>query len=91
MPLIGIKDFERVSPVFAGKQGNALARRLMHWVAIDKIGELYDRNIAYQGPAFVDHIFDDIGIDYPDGRVRNVGIAQRRTFHYGQQPSLRRH
>lgn len=64
MTLIGIKDFERVSPVFAGKQGNALARRLMHWVAIDKIGELYDRNIAYQGPAFVDHIFGDIGIDY---------------------------
>ncbi len=64
MPLIGIKDFERVSPVFAGKEGNALARKLMHWVAIDKIDELYERNIAYQGPAFVDHIFGDIGIDY---------------------------
>ncbi len=80
MPLIEIKDFERVSPVFAGKPGNVLARKLMKWLAIDRIGELYDRNIAYQGPAFVDRIFDDIGIDYQVAGCETLEMLKEGPF-----------
>lgn len=67
MPLLGIDELERISPIFRGKAGNALSRALMRFLAVDKVNELYDRNSVVNGPDFASAVLNDIGIKYDVG------------------------
>lgn len=64
MPLITLKDLERVTPLFRGKCGNSIASGLMKILSVDKINDLYDRNSRETGPEFASSILKDIGINY---------------------------
>lgn len=62
MPLLGIDELERISPIFRGKAGNALSRALMRFLSVDKVNDLYDRNSAVNGPDFASAVLNDIGM-----------------------------
>lgn len=64
MPLLTVNELESLSPVFRGKAGNYLARKLMGFVSIDKANSLYDRFRQFEGPDFTKAAFDDIGFTY---------------------------
>lgn len=64
MPLLGIDELERISPIFRGKAGNALSRALMRFLSVDKVNDLYDRNGVVNGPDFASAVLNDIGMKY---------------------------
>lgn len=64
MPLLTLNDLEQVSPVFCGTAGNELGQRLMQLLSIDRLNELYDRNLGFSGPDFAGAVLGDIGIEY---------------------------
>ena len=63
MPLIDIKELETISPIFRGKDGNALARGLMRILKVQDVNDLYDRYPEAFGPDFAADILEDIGIN----------------------------
>lgn len=67
MPLLDVKELERMSRVFSGRAGNALGRSLIRILSVDKINELYDRNSVYAGPEFARAVLNDIGMRYRIG------------------------
>lgn len=62
MPLLKINELEDMSAMFRGRCGNALARGLMHMLAVDKVNGLYDRHSMLQGPDFAHAVLQDIGL-----------------------------
>lgn len=64
MPLLTIEELDRNSRLFRGKCGNDLARRLMGFLSIDRVNDLYDRNSDRKGPAFAGAVLKDIGVRY---------------------------
>lgn len=62
MPLIDIKELETISPIFRGKDGNALAKCLMRILNVQAVNNLYDRHPATFGPDFAKDILEDIGV-----------------------------
>lgn len=71
MPLLSINELETMSPLFRGKAGNAFAGLLMRILSVDRINELYDRNINYEGPEFTRSVLNDLGIRY---EIENMEI-----------------
>lgn len=64
MPLLSIDELEKAAPIFRGAAGNAFGRMLMHILAVDKVNDLYDRNIGFIGPDFARAVLKDIGVEY---------------------------
>ena len=64
MPLITLDELETLAPVFRGRCGNALGRGLMRILSVDKLNDLYDRNLDYKGPDFARALLEDLGIGY---------------------------
>lgn len=64
MPLLTVNKLEQMSPVFGGWAGKALAVGAMRLLAIDKVNELYDRNLTLKGPDFATAVLEDIGLGY---------------------------
>ena len=63
MPLIDIKELETISPIFRGKDGNALAQGLMRILKVQDVNDLYDRYPEALGPDFAADILEDIGVN----------------------------
>lgn len=51
-----------MSPLFRGRNGNALAEELMHILKIKAVNDLYDRHPDTSGPDFAADILEDIGV-----------------------------
>ena len=64
MTLLTLKDLEGASALFRGKAGNALGRTLMRFLSVDKINDLYDRNLSFEGPDFASAVLKDLGVRY---------------------------
>ena len=64
MPVLTLDELERMTPLFRGSMGNALARGAMHVLAVDKVNALYDRHAHLSGPDFARSVLDDLGIVY---------------------------
>ena len=64
MPLLTLNELEQASALFRGKCGNALCRRLMRMLSIDKVNDLYDHNSSVTGPDFAEAVLEDIGVKY---------------------------
>ncbi len=64
MPLLTLNELEKATPLFHGKSGNVLCKRLMHFLSIDKVNDLYDRNSSVMGPDFAKAVLEDIGVKY---------------------------
>ena len=74
MPLLTLSELEQASALFRGKCGNALCKGLMHMLSVDKVNDLYDRNICCEGPDFAKAVLNDIGLKY---EVLNKDILQK--------------
>ena len=61
-----------MTPYFVGKE--KLARRLMHWLAIDKVNEYHSRSCDTPGVPFVQRLLDDLEIKLD---VRNSEVLDR--------------
>lgn len=64
MALITLEDIERLSPLFQGKSGHALARTAMRVTGIDQLSERYGRRENLSGPAFVSAFLEDLDVHY---------------------------
>lgn len=64
MPLLSIDELEKAAPIFRGAAGNAFGRMLMQILAVEKVNNLYDRNIGFVGPDFARAVLKDIGVEY---------------------------
>ena len=64
MPLLTLNELEKATPLFHGKSGNVLCKGLMHFLSIDKVNDLYDRNSSVMGPDFAKAVLEDIGVKY---------------------------
>ena len=62
MPLLTAEELSGMSPLFKGKWGQALARKLVKWLSVDKVNDLYDRNESFSGPDFARAVLEDIGL-----------------------------
>lgn len=74
MPLLSINELETMSPLFRGKTGNAFAGLLMRILSVDRINDLYDRNLKYSGPEFARAVLTDLGIRY---KTENMEVLDR--------------
>ena len=63
MPLLTAEELERMSPLFKGRLGNAAADVLMRMLSVDKVNELYDRNIDQRGVDFASAVLNDVGVE----------------------------
>ncbi len=64
MPLLSIDELEKAAPIFRGAAGNAFGRMLMQILAVEKVNDLYDRNMSFVGPDFARAVLEDIGVEY---------------------------
>ena len=64
MPVLTLDELERMTPLFRGSMGNALARGAMRVLEVDKVNALYDRHAHLSGPDFARSVLDDLGIVY---------------------------
>lgn len=74
MDLLSFSELEQASPIFRGRAGRALGHGLMKILAIDKINELYDRNLCYSGPEFAHAVLKDIGVEH---EILNADLLQQ--------------
>ena len=74
MPLLTLNELEKVTPLFRGKCGNAFCKGLMRMLSVDKVNELYDRNVRFKGPDFASAVLKDIGVEY---EVLNKDVLQK--------------
>lgn len=75
MPLIELEELEQASVLFRGKAGNAIAGGLMQMLSIDRVNELYDRNLHIEGPDFAKAILKDVGLEYSVGFSESSGMG----------------
>ena len=73
MPLLTLNELENATIFFRGKCGNAFCKGLMHMLSVDKVNDLYDRNIRSEGPDFARAVLNDIGVEY---EVLNEGVLR---------------
>jgi putative hemolysin len=74
MNMIDYQDFETKSPIFRGKVGRLLAETIIHFLAIDRVNQVYDHSGAYTGVEFASRLLDDLQVHYL------VGHAERMRF-----------
>ena len=64
MPLLTPDDLGSAASLFNGRGGTALWRILTHVFSLDRVNELYDRNLCFSGCEFAGKVLADIGADY---------------------------
>jgi putative hemolysin len=69
--VIEIKDLEDISPIFKGKIGHYLGKRVMHLFGMDKVNAVYNHSFNYAGADFAARLLNDVGVFY------HVGDAER--------------
>ena len=72
MALITMEDVEKLSPVFKGKFGNALANSLMHVMGVNQLAERYGRHEDKSGPEFIHLFLNDLDVDYLVAGMENL-------------------
>ncbi|MBQ2363830.1 MAG: hypothetical protein II287_09500, partial [Bacteroidaceae bacterium] len=58
------QELERMTPLFRGNVGGALARGTMRLLAVDKLNALYDRHAHLSGADFARNVLEDLEVDY---------------------------
>ena len=64
MPLLTADELERMSPLFKGRLGKAIADGLMHVLSVDEVNDLYDRHKDQRGVDFADAVLKDVGVGH---------------------------
>jgi len=80
MWVIGYTDFERISPVFRGNTGRKLAGIIMRFLSIDRVNQVYEHSIDYQGVEFSTRLLDDLGVNYLVGNSERLDLLPDGAF-----------
>ena len=80
MALITMEDVEKISPIFKGKFGNALANSLMRIMGIDQLAERYGRHEDKSGPEFINLFLRDLDVDYLVAGLENLEQLAKGPF-----------
>jgi len=77
MPLLPVSDLEKLSPVFQGKFGNALASFLRKLFSISQLSDLYDEIIHLEGADFAKEMLTRLDINYTvSGEERLLSLPE---------------
>lgn len=73
--VFNIDDLQEFVPLFNGHLGHFIGKRLLRWLKVEQINELYRRNMDVQGVQFTDRILKDplVGVRY---QVHNEEILK---------------
>lgn len=80
MGIIKAEDFGKLSWVFRGNRGHALAKFLMRLMALDKINDLYDRSGHKSGTDFTSSLLQDVGVEYLVGNPERLKQLPEGAF-----------
>lgn len=80
MPLLPVSEFEKFSPVFRGKAGNAFAGFLRRVLSIKTLSDLNDRIDDKEGAAFAGALLDELGLDYDLGHSDRILSLPEGSF-----------
>lgn len=69
MPLLDLKELEGYSSLFRGRLGKSLASGLMKMLSVDRLNDLYERNMHEKGPEFAASVLSDLGVERVVGYV----------------------
>lgn len=64
MSLFSLEEVRKLSPLFHGRAGGVLARKMMHMLSIDAMNALYDRHAHLRGVSFTHSVLSDLGVVY---------------------------
>lgn len=80
MPVISIQELQQLIPKLNNRAGEVIIKRMMHFTAVDRINDLYDRNSNWEGVCFADAVLQDIGVDYCIGNASRLGQLPEGPF-----------
>lgn len=80
MALITMQDIEKLSPVFKGRFGHALARFLLRLTGVDEIDERYTRREKFEGPDFTRAYIRDLDLDYEVEGLEHLETLKDKPF-----------
>ncbi len=80
MSILDIDELETFSFLFRGKAGNKLAEKILHWLSIDKINQVYLNSLKYKGAEFTEHLLKDLGACYAIGNPGNLEKLPKGAF-----------
>lgn len=80
MALIELSDWEKASPLFRGRAGNALARGLMKGLSLDAVCRIYDEASAHTGTDFAKAVLDITRSDYQIGGLSHLEVLENANF-----------
>jgi putative hemolysin len=78
--VIDIKDMESLSPIFKGKMGYWLAKRIMLLFAINKLNEVYEHSSVYSGAAFAASVLNELGVQFEIGNIERLNQLPEGAF-----------
>lgn len=78
--IVNIEDFEKISPIFRGKNGHKLAEWTMHILALDRVNKAYEHSAKYTGAKFADSLLDYIGVHYRIGNAQRLNQLPKGAF-----------
>lgn len=80
MPLLTVKDIERLIPAFKGKAGNAAAEILRKILSIETLSSIYDDLSDQQGADFAGGVLKDVRTDYRIGNPERLDMLPDGPF-----------
>ncbi len=80
MNIIEPKDLEEISFIFRGYKGHRYAERIMRFLSIDKVNQVYDNSIAFSGAEFTSRLLSDIGVSYVVGNAERLKALPDGAF-----------
>ena len=80
MRIVGVNDFEALSPFFKGDRGHKWAEFFMKIFVINKVNQLYDRSGNYTGFEFAAKLLNDLGVKYVIGNAERLNRLPEGAF-----------
>lgn len=80
MPILTVKDIERLIPAFKGKVGNAAAEILRKILSIDTLSGIYDDLSDQKGADFAGGVLQDLNTDYRIGNPERLDMLPDGPF-----------
>ncbi len=72
MKVVEPKDLEPLSFLFRGKGGHRRAEKIIGFLAIDKVNQVYANSGAYTGADFTSRLLEDVGVSYVVGNAESL-------------------
>jgi len=77
-----------------GAVGRFIARRILHFLEIDKVNAIHEKYMAYDGPEFSEKVLEEVGVRYeiPEEQLKRIpengGFITVSNHHFGSIDGL---